>query len=97
MLSVVSFKIIVFHTYDDIHFEKTLDSLADRNVDFIVTGGDNVNNQNGNYYISEWKTYQKILADSDYCNPIYESIGNHEAWSGSNGTKAFVIAAIIRS
>lgn len=80
------------YTYDDIHFEKTLDSLADRNVDFIVTGGDNVNNQNGNYYISEWKTYQKILADSDYCNPIYESIGNHEAWSGSNGTKAFVKA-----
>lgn len=84
------------YQYDEVHWRKALDSAAARNVDFIVTGGDNVNNQNGNSennYVSEWKTYQKILADSDYCNPIYESIGNHEMWtSASTATKAFIKA-----
>ncbi len=81
------------YPYDEVHWRKALDSAAARDVDFIVTGGDNVNNQNGgSQYVSEWKTYQKILADSDYCNPIYESIGNHEMWSGSNGTRDFIKA-----
>ncbi|MDD6251655.1 MAG: hypothetical protein PUA85_03285, partial [Oscillospiraceae bacterium] len=28
--------------------------------------------------------YQKIIADSSYCNPIYETIGNHETKSDGN-------------
>ncbi|MGN1132419.1 MAG: metallophosphoesterase family protein, partial [Ruminococcus sp.] len=84
------------YPYDEVHWRKALDSAAARNLDFIVTGGDNVNNQNGdseNNYISEWKSYQKVLADSDYCNPIYESIGNHEMWtSKSTAISAFVKA-----
>lgn len=84
------------YPYDEVHWRKALDSAAARNVDFIVTGGDNVNNQNGdseNNYVSEWKSYQKVLAESDYCNPIYESIGNHEMWtSKSTAISAFVKA-----
>ena len=84
------------YPYDEVHWRKALDSAAARNLDFIVTGGDNINNQNGNSennYVSEWKSYQKVLAESDYCNPIYESIGNHEMWtSKSTAISAFVKA-----
>lgn len=84
------------YPYDEVHWRKALDSAAARNLDFIVTGGDNINNQNGDSqsnYVSEWKSYQKVLAESDYCNPIYESIGNHEMWtSKSTAISAFVKA-----
>lgn len=82
------------YKYDEQHLRKAFDSAASRDVSFIVTGGDNVNNQEGQNYSSEWKSYQKVLADSDYCNPIYESIGNHEIWTTpvSTATKAFIKA-----
>ena len=84
------------YPYDEVHLRKALDSAAARNVDFIITSGDNVNNQNGdaeNNYVSEYKSYQKVLADSDYCNPIYEAIGNHEMWcTPSKATSAFIKA-----
>ncbi len=68
------------------HLEKALVTLADRKVDFTVSSGDTVNDQNGNskYYVSEYKEYQKILAESPYVNPIYEAIGNHELWDNPN-------------
>lgn len=82
------------YPYDEQHFRNALDAAAKRDVDFIVTSGDNINNQEGKTSASEWKTYQKILAESDYCNPIYETIGNHEIWSTpvSQATKDFVKA-----
>ncbi|MGN1051046.1 MAG: metallophosphoesterase, partial [Acutalibacteraceae bacterium] len=74
------------YPYDEQHLAAAFDTADKRNVDFIVTSGDQVNNQNGNGYdTSEWKTYQKILADSNYSNPIWEAIGNHELWSASAG------------
>ena len=76
------------YPYDEQHLRYALKTAADRGVDFIVTTGDHVNNQrndqnggNNNFYAEEWNTYLKILAESEYDNPIYEAIGNHELWN----------------
>ena len=58
------------------HWEQALADCVDREVDFVVAAGDQVTNAYG--ATQEWLTYQQILADSDYVNPIYESSGNHE-------------------
>lgn len=65
-----------FYTNSVAHWEQTLDVCVDREVDFIISAGDQVTNAEGPTL--EWLTYQKILAESDYVNPIYESDGNHE-------------------
>lgn len=76
------------YPYDEQHLKAAFDTAAKRGVDFIVTNGDHVNNQrndlnggNNNLYAYEWNRYLKILAESDYVNPIYEGIGNHELWN----------------
>lgn len=76
------------YPYDEQHLKAAFNTAAARNVDFIVTCGDHVNNQrndnnggNNNLYAYEWSRYLKILADSNYVNPIYEAIGNHELWN----------------
>lgn len=66
----------LYYTYAQMHFEKALEVAANRNVDFIVTAGDNITNAEGP--ANEFDSYQQILADSPYCNPIYEASGNHE-------------------
>ncbi len=65
-----------FYVYSKAHWENTLNVCVDREVDFIIATGDQVTNADG--ATLEWLTYQQILADSDYVNPIYESSGNHE-------------------
>lgn len=83
------------YVYDEIHWQKALETAVNRGVDFMVGSGDYVNN-NIDYSqpsVEEWKKYQRIIANSDYCNPIYEAIGNHELWhSVSNGTRDFIKA-----
>ena len=76
------------YPYDEQHLLASFNTAAARGVDFIITTGDHVNNQlnennggNNNLYAGEWNTYLKILARSDYVNPIYEAIGNHELWN----------------
>lgn len=70
------------YPYDEIHWETALETMAKREVDFAVSSGDIVNDQNGNKtYKGEYKIYQQILAESSYINPIYEAIGNHELWA----------------
>lgn len=67
------------YPYDEDHLTAALRTLYDRNVDFTVSSGDTVNDQNGKQtYAAEYRTYQKILADSYYCKPIYEANGNHD-------------------
>ncbi len=67
------------YPHDENHLLNTLNTLASRNVDFIVSSGDTVNDQNGKQtYAAEYKAYQKILADSFYSKPIYEALGNHD-------------------
>lgn len=65
-----------FYVNSQKHWAQTLDACVDRNADFIITAGDDVTNADG--ATLEYLTYQKILADSDYVNPIYEASGNHE-------------------
>ncbi len=65
-----------FYEYSEAHWENTLEKCVDREVDFIISAGDQVTNAYG--ATLEWLTYQQILADSDYVNPIYEADGNHE-------------------
>ncbi|MBQ9742549.1 MAG: starch-binding protein [Ruminococcus sp.] len=74
---------------DETHLAAAFESLSKREVDFIVSSGDTVNDQDGNRtYAAEYKRYQKILADSSYANPIYEAIGNHDVgtvWNKNGG------------
>ncbi len=78
------------YPYDETHLAAAFETLAKRDVDFTVSSGDTVNDQNGNQtYAAEYKRYQKILADSSYVMPIYEAIGNHDVatvWNGSSKT-----------
>ena len=64
---------------DETHWAKALETFAKRDVDFLVSSGDIVNDQNGSQtYAAEYQRYQKILADSSYCGPVYEANGNHD-------------------
>lgn len=76
------------YPYDETHWAAALESFAKRDVDFLVSSGDTVNDQNGGQtYAAEYKRYQKILADSSYVNPIWECNGNHDVhvnWKGSS-------------
>ena len=65
-----------YYTNSVAHWEQALDVCVDREVDFIISAGDQVTNAYG--ATLEWLTYQQVLADSDYVNPIYEADGNHE-------------------
>lgn len=66
----------VFYTYSLEHFAAALEAAAAREVDFVTTSGDCINNyQNGTS--KEWQEFQKIIASSPYTNPIYEANGNH--------------------
>lgn len=81
------------YKYDETHWSHALQAYADRNVDFLVGSGDYADNNVDypNVWENEWPRYQKILAESDYCNPVYEAIGNHELWHGvSEGTTRFI-------
>lgn len=71
-----------YYTYSADHWAQTLDVCVDRGVDFIISAGDQVTNAWG--ATQEWLTYQQILAESDYVNPIYESDGNHEPRGSAN-------------
>ncbi len=65
-----------YYEHCELHFEKALETAAKRKADFIVTAGDNITNAEGPS--KEFDRYQKILADSPYTGPVYESSGNHE-------------------
>ncbi len=77
------------YPYDEVHLAAAFRTLADRKVDFTVSSGDTVNDQNGKQtYLAEYKRYQRILADSPYTKPIYEANGNHDVgtvWNKTGG------------
>lgn len=65
------------------------------NVDFILSTGDQVTNALYRHMDEEWKSYQYILAASDYVNPVYEAGGNHEirqAGLEDEGLRDFIFA-----
>lgn len=67
-----------YWVFSEAHWANALDYAVSKGVDFIVSSGDQVTNARLENLDKEWKAYQYILAQSDYCNPIYESGGNHE-------------------
>jgi len=86
------------YPYDEVHLQAALETLAERKVDFTVSSGDTVNDQDGpKSYASEYKTYQRLIADSSYDAPIYEALGNHDVgsdWynSSTNNNAPFIKA-----
>ncbi len=89
-----------FNSYSDVHidnngyYKKAQEHLAeafkfgvDKNTDFIVSSGDMVTNAAGPD--GEWKAYEKILKNSDYVNPVWESSGNHDTRCGLDGLNSF--------
>ena len=96
-----------FNSYSDIHIDKDKNGVfytkaskrwaealkfgVKKKTDFIVTSGDTVTNATGPD--AEWEEYERILSDSDYVNPVWESDGNHDMRSGkTEGLKAFIRA-----
>ncbi|MGN1130987.1 MAG: starch-binding protein, partial [Ruminococcus sp.] len=91
-----------FNSYSDVHiaddnyyvncdknWAQALKFGVDKDTDFIVTSGD----MNSFGRVSEWERYQKILADSDYLNSVYEANGNHDLRDDTvKGNTAFVRA-----
>lgn len=88
-----------FNSYSDIHIDKESSpyysnceknwaaalAYADKmEADFIISSGDSVTNASG--FEKEWEAYEKILANSSYCNPIYEANGNHDMRNETKGT-----------
>ena len=60
-----------------------------------MSTGDQVTNALYRHMDEEWKSYQYILAASDYVNPVYESGGNHEirqAGLEDEGLRDFIFA-----
>ncbi len=94
-----------FNSYSDVHIDtqgyyvnaeknwaQALQFAVDKDTDFIVSSGDMVTNAAGPE--SEWLVYEKVLAESDYVNPVWESDGNHDMRSGvSTGLTSFVRAS----
>ncbi len=94
-----------FNSYSDVHIDangyyikanerwaQALKYGVDMGTDFIVSSGDMVTNASGPD--PEWLTYEEILSQSDYVNPVWESDGNHDMRSGvSTGLKSFVKAS----
>lgn len=66
----------VYYTYAEQHFAQALENAADRNVDFVTMAGDCINNYDAGTS-KEWQMHQKIIAESSFTNPIYETNGNH--------------------
>lgn len=93
-----------FNSYSDIHIDtegyykqsakrwtEALKFGVKKNTDFIVTSGDTVTNALGPD--SEWELYERLLAESDYVNPVWESDGNHDMrYEVSGGLKSFIKA-----
>lgn len=98
-------KLYTFNSYSDVHIDngkyyvnaeknwkQALKYATDMDTDFVVSSGDMVTNASGPD--GEWLVYEKILADSDYLNPVWESDGNHDMRSGvSTGLTSFVKAS----
>lgn len=77
-------------TYAQRNLKKGLELSAEKNVDYIVVSGDCVTNSSLN---DEWNTYQKAISQSNYVNPIWESVGNHELKADvSSGLSKFIKA-----
>ncbi len=79
------------YPFDEIHWKKALETFDKRGAEFLVSSGDIVNDQNGNVtYAIEYQRYQKLLAESPFANPVWESNGNHDVHVNWNSGAAAV-------
>ena len=76
-----------YYTYSELHFAQALEVAADRDAEFVTICGDMINGYDS-LYVKEWQAYQQVIANSSFCNPIYETNGNHEAKSDSSNKAA---------
>lgn len=76
-----------YYLYSEQHLADALSAAAERDADFVTVCGDAINGYD-NLYNTEWAAYLKVIADSPYCNPIYETNGNHETKSDSKNKDA---------
>ena len=96
-----------FSTYSDIHIDKrdgtvywkraennwrsALSLSADKGADYIVISGDCITGKKPD---KEWQAYEKIISESDYVNPVWESDGNHDLKNGpTEGHTKFINAS----
>ena len=94
-----------FSAYSDIHLDKGsrwykdaethlgegLQYAADKGSDYLVVTGDVCTNDPTADLNKEWNTFESILAESEYVNPVWESVGNHDLRQGvSYGLKTFI-------
>ena len=91
-----------FNAYSDLHiningyFSKATERLkqglqfgVEKATDFIVITGDVITHKTD--INDEWKSYEKTLSSSNYTNPVWETIGNHDLKEDPKaGIKAFV-------
>ena len=79
-----------WYVNSDTNLNEALNYSVDRGSDYIVISGDVITNDLGPD--KEWQYYQKLLSQSNYVNPIWESDGNHDLHQGvESGLKAFVL------
>jgi hypothetical protein len=82
----------VFYTYSNEHFAMALEDASQRDVDFVTMSGDCINNYESGTS-KEWQEHQKIIANSSFDKPIYETNGNHSMKSDVDyGIQAYISA-----
>lgn len=69
------------------HWANALEVAAKRDAEFVAVCGDQVNGYGYSNLQKEWPQYLKILADSSFVNPVFETNGNHEI-KGNGGSSA---------
>ncbi len=80
----------------DVHFREALAYGIEKNTDFMIFSGDMVTNASGSE--KEWEMYKKILDESAYNNPIWQSNGNHDLRCGvAGGLRAFIGASALEN
>lgn len=97
-----------FSSYSDVHIDirgnssyykdanktwsNALQYAYEKDTDFIVSSGDMINHYSSSTE-KDWDNYLKTLANSNYCNPVWEANGNHDLkQSVSGGIKDFMKA-----
>ncbi|MBQ7999711.1 MAG: starch-binding protein [Ruminococcus sp.] len=76
-----------YWVYSKTHWANALEIAAQRDVEFVAVCGDQVNGYGYSSLQKEWPIYLKILADSSFTNPVFETNGNHEL-KGNGGDTA---------